>query len=151
MREKTSKDEGQIQKPASRAQVGEIGHPQLVRAGGGEVAIDQVTSAGGNRLVADGRRVAATANHAGHALLPHQACHVVTADLDTTPTKLTPGALGAVDGPKALACTVDLDHEPTIIDLASRGMTFTVLPGVVGTHRHRQLGAYRLDPEGLRK
>jgi hypothetical protein len=88
MREYTPEDEGQVEKPASLAQVREVGHPQLVRAGGGEVAIDQVTGAGGNRLVADGRRVAATANHAGHALLPHRACHAVTTDLDTATQEL---------------------------------------------------------------
>jgi hypothetical protein len=151
MREYTPEDEGQVEKPASRAQIGEVGHPQLIRAGGGEVAIDQVTGPGGNRLVADGRRVAATANDAGHTLFSHQACHVVTTHLDAAPIKLTPGALRAVDGPKALACGADITEQPTVVDLAGRGMTLPVFSGVVGTHRHRQLGAYRLDPEGLRK
>ena len=151
MREYTPEDEGQVEKPASLAQVREVVHPQLIRAGGGEVAIDQVTGAGGNRLVANRRRVTPPTNHAGHAMLPHQARHPVTTDLDTTTPKLAPGALRAVDGPEALARTVDLDHEPTVADLAGRGMTLPVLPGVVGAHRHRQLGAHRLDPEGCRE
>ena len=69
------------------------------------------------RLVADCGGGAPTSDHAGHALLTHQARHPVTTDDHAAATKLMPGALGAVDGPVPLAGAINLADEAGILHL----------------------------------
>lgn len=76
-------DEGDIDEPGQRPYVGEVGHPQLVQAGGGgPVPLDQIRVPGGGVVAAGGDRGVSPPGHPLDAGDTHEASDLVTADLD---------------------------------------------------------------------
>ena len=140
-------DEGEVDEAAPAADVGQVGHPLLVRAGGAEVALQEVAGPLEGGLVGDRRPLAAAAPLAFEPLGAHQPGDPVAADLDAAPAQLLPGLPGAIDAPVAGAGGVDLRDQLPVLELAAGRH-----PGsarVVRAHRHADRSADRLDPEGI--
>ena len=70
----------QIEEAGPRRNVGDIGHPQHVRALGGEVALDQI--GGLSRAVANRRGDELAAADAGNTCLAHQTSDALLAEVD---------------------------------------------------------------------
>jgi integrase-like protein len=129
----------------SRAQVGEVCHPEPIRGGGLEVAADEVRPASRLRVGASGAPRLATPLRADDAVGLHQPLHLAARHLLAGPSQRQPHPpipVGVVVGRVQLA---DPGKQPPILDDPRRGLATSAL--VVRGHRHAQRLRDRLDPE----
>src|ERR671924_103139 len=138
-------DEGEVDEAAPGPQVGDVGHPLLVRPARREVALQEVAGPLERCLVDDRCAPPLAAADAFEAFLAHQPGDMVAAHLDAAAAQLLPGLAHPVHGAVALTGGVELLHE-----LAVGERTRGRLPGparVVRAHRHANRTTDRLDPE----
>jgi hypothetical protein len=138
-------DKGEVKEAVPGSEVGDVAHPLLVRRRRGEVALQEIARPLDHRLVRDRRPVLAAAQLALDPMRSHHAGDLVATDVDAAPAQLEPGLASAVDASVARAGGLDLSKQHAVMQgTAGR------LPGparVVGTDRHAQHAADRLDPE----
>jgi hypothetical protein len=140
-------DEGEVAEAVPAADVGQVGHPLLVRPARREVALQEVAGTLGRGFFRDRRPLLLPAQLADEPVLAHHPCDPIAADLELTPAQLLPGLAGAVDPPAACAGSLDLREQLPVGKLAPGW-----LPGsarVMRAHRHAQRLADRLDPESV--
>ena len=133
-----------------RADVGQIGHPQLVRRRGEELPVDLVLGTLGLSTVADGGLAGLLARDPAQALGSHQPLHGAAGDLDALAVELGVDLPDAVDTQVRLVSGLDVDDQLGIADRACG--QWPGLGGVVGARGDLdagvlQDGADRLDPE----
>jgi hypothetical protein len=137
-------DEGGVAEARPGADVGQVGDPQLVGAGGGELPVDQVGRPLGLRI-ADGGALGLAADRALEAELAHQPLDGAAGHLDALALQLPPDLAGAVHLEVLLPHPLDLDLEPLVALPTRRGPVLLV--GVVSAGRQLEGPADRLDPE----
>ena len=91
-------DDGQIQKPCPRRNVGDVGHPELVRTGSGKVAVDQIGSRAGV-TIADRCGRALAAAHARQAHATHETGDPSATDVDLALAQLGVDTTLAISAP----------------------------------------------------
>ena len=120
----THPDQRRTAHNAVLSRIGEVDHPQLVRAGRGEVAPDQIRWPGRGR-VGPGRDKRSSAANPGKASASHQPLNPAAANHGALAAQLVPHLAGAVQAaPNARsACTrvISASIASSAIDLADRG------------------------------
>src|SRR5215218_4466994 len=101
-------DEGEVAEALPGPEIGHVGDPLLVRAGGAEIALEQVARPFEGGLVRHRRPPLLAAADALEPFAAHQAADPVAADLDPAPAQLLPGLAHPVDAPVAAPGGVDL-------------------------------------------
>ena len=115
-------DEADVGHPGPGRHVGQIGDPQLVRAGGGEVPVDQVRVPCGQRIRVGGPDLPGTP-HPFDPGCPHQPGDLVTADVIPGPPGGLPELVRPVD-PVVVHPELAQDrHHDRIAQRALRGRT----------------------------
>jgi len=92
-------DEGEVDEAVPSANVGQIGHPLLVRARRREVALQKIARMLSRGLVRDRRPRLLPAQLPDQPVLAHHAGDLIAADLDVATLQLLPGLAGAVHAP----------------------------------------------------
>ena len=136
--------EREVHPPLPRAQVREVADPQAVQSVGREVALYEIGTLLGVWISDGGPPWLAAPLRAPDALLAHQPCDSVTADLLALALQLVPHARIAVALEVLLVHFSDPGEEPLILDPAWRPLTRRSL--VVRRRRDVQSPADRLDP-----
>jgi hypothetical protein len=140
-------NEGQVAEARVGADVGDVGDPQAIGAGGDELAIDKIAGPIDRVLVGRCGAHATAAADALKALGAHQPADPVAADLDAATAQLAPGLADAVDPPVAGPGGVDLLHQLDVGDGPRRRGPPAV--GVVAGGGDAESAADRLDPQAL--
>ena len=100
--------------PAS--EVGDVGDPEPIRAGGGEVAIDEVRAPARGRIRFGGAPWLAAAFGAADAVGAHQALHGAARDRLARPVKRDPHPPGSVGVVVGLVDLSDPAEQPLVLD-----------------------------------
>ena len=143
-------DERDVGPPGVRADVGQVGDPQLVGSRGGERSHDEVLRPLGLRTVAEGGAARLVPRDAAQALGAHQPLHGAPCDADTFAVELGVDLPRAVDTQVRLVRGLDVDDELGVPNRPRRWR-----PGLgrvvaargdlhAGVFQH---GADRLDPD----
>ena len=112
------KDERDVGPARVRADVGQIGHPQLVWRRGHELPVDLVLGTLGLSAVADGGFAGLLARDPAQALGSHQPLHGAAGDLDALAVELGVDLPNAVDTQVRLVSGLDVDDQLGIADRA---------------------------------
>jgi len=88
-------EDGQIQKPRPRRHVHDVGHSQLVRAGGRELPLDEIPRRP-RRLIAHRRAERFATAHALQTSAPHEPCHPLAPNMNPVVRELGVDARHAV-------------------------------------------------------
>ena len=138
-------DEGQEDQALPAAQVGEVGHVELVRPAGGEVALDEIRAPGGVRVGRGRLPARAAALGALDAVSAHQPLDAVTTDLDSPPSQREVQLAVAVGLEVLGVQRADRRDELLVGDRAGRPPAGGAL--VVRRARHPERAADELDGE----
>src|SRR5204862_6099617 len=111
--------EGHVTEAAPRADVGDVGDPQLVRCGGGEVALDQVGRSCAE-FIRNGGSLPLPAHDPAQVQLIHESGHMVTPNLDALAVELAPDLLDAINTVVVAVNVSDLQLQLLVSNLASR-------------------------------
>lgn len=137
-------DEADVGDPGPGRHVGQVGDPQLVRAGGGEVAAHQVWVTGRGRVGLGGADPLG-ASGPFDALGAHQPGDLVPAHLPAGPDRGLPELAGPVDAVVVLPELAQHRSQHAVAHLPGRG--WSGLGRVVRARRHLQHAADGLDAE----
>jgi hypothetical protein len=143
-------DERDVGPPRVRADVGQVRHPQLVRAGRCELPLHQVLRPLGLSTIADGGAAGLLARDSTQALGAHEPLDGAPRHRDAFAVQLGVNLPGAVDTKVGLVGGLDVLDQLGVADRACRGW-----PGLGGVVAARgdlhagflQRGTDRLDPD----
>ena len=138
-------DEGEEHDALPAAQVGEVGDPELVRAGGGEVAVDEVRAPARGRVRPGGPPWLAAPLGAADPVGAHQPLDAAARDRLARPVERHPHAPGSVGVVVGRVQLPDALEQPLVLDRPARAPAGLAV--VIGGRRHAQGPADRLDPE----